>query len=174
VTVYQTISLSSVFILSAMGTPILLTARAPLHVRFMLIVISTSESKQHQHSDSKDNEKGRARSSVAQGSSTPTAIPLNFIAGFARACLIHSIHVDNRYDAPANHEVVLSAHCCHNVMDGNETSMKILEKAYKVNLCLAGYPPCHEMGKLIRGAARNSYKYEAALAPASRSSWYRS
>jgi hypothetical protein len=123
-----------------MGTPILLTARAPLHVRFMLIVISTSESKQHQHSDSKDNEKGRARSSVAQGSSTPTAIPLDFIAGFARACLMHSIHVDNRYDAPANHEVVLSAHYCHNVMDGNETSMKILEEAHKTYAWLGTCP----------------------------------
>lgn len=61
----------------------------------------------------------------AQGSSTSTAVPLGVIAVFARACLIHSIHVDNRYDAPANHKVVLSAHYCHNVMDGNETSMRM-------------------------------------------------
>lgn len=123
----------------------------------------------HQHSDWENNE-GRARCSVVQSSSGTSC----FIAIFARAYLIHSVHVENRYDAPANHEVVLGAHYRHNVMDGNETSMKILEDAYKVNLCLAGYPPRHEMGKLVRGAAQNSYKYEAALAPVSRSSWYRS
>jgi hypothetical protein len=94
----------------------------------------------HQHSDWENNE-GRARCSVIQSSSTSC-----FIAIFARAYFIHSVYVDNRYDAPANHEVVLGAHYCYNVMDGNETSMKILENAYKVNLCLAGYPPCHEMG----------------------------
>lgn len=70
----------------------------------------------------------------AHGSSTSMAIPLGVIAVFARAWLIHSVHVDNRYDAPANHEAVLGAHPCRNVMDGNETSMKILEDVCKVNL----------------------------------------
>lgn len=50
----------------------------------------------------------------------------------------HSIHVDNRYDAPANH--VLGAHSSRNVMDGNETSMKILEEAYKTYAWLGTCP----------------------------------